>query len=288
MKKKLFWTAACVLLCALTACGKTDNAITLPESDAAPQTQIQTQPEPPEIPAVSDPGDIQPAEPSGSEEIKSEEPVIPQTGWSGMLMAYTDILEELYQAYQDPERFRYEDGPGFALYDVDLDGTEELIVQDQVGEAAGQWVRIYGYDHAAGTAYVELEEYPDLCYYDNGVIEAGWSHNQGAAGDKLWPYNVYQYNPETGKYEQIAAVDGWDRNLREIFAGENFPDEVDQDGDGFIYYIITEEGGYAPTYGEPMDYASYETWRESYLNGAFPTGPSFLPLVKENIAALGQ
>ena len=288
MKKKLFWTAACVLLCALTACGKTDNAITLPESDAAPQTQIQTQPEPPEAPAVSEPEDIRPAEPSGAEEIKSEEPVIPQTGWSGMLMAYTDILEELYQAYQDPERFRYEDGPSFALYDVDLEGTEELIVQDPVGEVAGQWVRIYGYDDAAGTAYVELEEYPALYYYDNGVIEAGWSHNQGAAGDKLWPYNVYQYKPETGKYAWAAAVDGWDRNLREILAGEDFPDEADQDGDGFIYYIITEEGGYAPTYGEAMDYAAYEAWRESYLNGAFPTGPSFLPLVRENIEALGQ
>lgn len=280
-KKKLTAAVLCVLLCALTACGGTEKEITLPEDDTP--SQVQT-----EAPEVSEPENIQPAEPSGPEEVKSEEPVIPQTGWSGMLMAYTEILEELYQAYQDPERFRYEDGPGFALYDVDLDGMEELIVQDTVGEVAGQWVRIYGYDDATGTAYVELEEYPDLSYYDNGVIEAGWSHNQGAAGDKLWPYTVYQYNSVTGKYEQIAMVDGWDKNLREIFDGESFPDEVDQDGDGFIYYIITEEGGYAPTYGAAMDYAAYEAWRDSYLNGAFPTGPSFLPLVRENIEALGQ
>lgn len=283
-KKKLIAMAACVLLCALTACGRTQKEPAPPEDNVPSQPRTET----PEVPEASEPEDIQPAEPSGPEETKGEEPAIPQTGWSGMLMAYTNILEELYQAYQDPERFRYEDGPSFALYDVDLDGTEELIVRDPVGEVAGQWVRIYGYDDASGKAYVELEEYPNLYYYDNGVIEAAWSHNQGAAGDKLWPYTVYQYDAASGMYTQLAMVDGWDRNLREVLAGETFPDEADQDGDGFIYYIITEEGGYAPAYGEAMDHTAYETWRDSYLNGAFPTGPSFLPLVKENIEALGQ
>ena len=290
-KKLVLLMAACALLCALTACGKTNNDVTLPENDAPPQTQM----EPQEPPKTSEPEDVRPVEPAPPEEppetapepVTSEEPPVPQTGWSGMLMAYTDILEELYQSYQDPERFRYEDGPSFTLFDVDLDGEEELIVRDPVGEVAGQWVRIYGY-RDAGEAYLELEEFSDLYYYDNGVIEAAWSHNQGGAGDKLWPYTVYQYHSETGVYEQLAMVDGWDKNLREVLAGETFPDEVDQDGDGFIYYIITEEGGYAPTYGAAMDHMAYEAWRDSYLNGALPTGPSFLPLVRENIDALGQ
>ena len=292
MRKQILLTAAvCALFCILAACGRTDNQTAPPEDSTPPQTQT----EPPEVPATPEPEDVQPVEPAPPEEtpetapepVKSEDPPAPQTGWSGMLMAYTGILEELYQSYQDPERFRYEDGPSFSLYDVDLDGAEELIVQDPVGEVAGQWVRIYGYNNA-GEAYIELEEFPDLNYYDNGVIEAGWSHNQGAAGDKLWPYTVYQYDPDTDIYEQLAIVDGWDKNLREVLAGETFPDEVDQDGDGFIYYIITEEGGYAPTYGAAMDHMAYEAWRDSYLNGALPTGPSFLPLVRENIDALGQ
>lgn len=54
-----------------------------------------------------------------------------------------------------------------------------------------------------------------------------------------------------------------------------------------MYYVITEEGGYAPAYGEVMDGADYEAWRQTYLNGAFPAGPSFLPLVKENISLMG-
>ena len=33
------------------------------------------------------------------------------------------------------------------------------------------------------------------------------------AGDKLWPYNMYRYNAETGAYERTAAVDGWDKSL---------------------------------------------------------------------------
>lgn len=284
-KKLLLLAAACVLLCNLTACGKTDNDITLPEDEVPPQTQT----EPAEIPSIPEPADIRPEDSpeEPSEPVKSEEPTIPQTGWSSMLAAYKNILEELYQTYQDPERFLYEDGPGFALYDVDQDGVEELIVQDSTGEVAGEWIRIYGYSDA-GKAYIELEEFPNLYYYDNGVIEAAWSHNQGAAGDKLWPYTVYRYNSKVGAYEQLAMVDGWDKSLREVMAGEAFPDDVDQDGDGFIYYIITEPGGYAPTYGTAMDYMAYEEWRDSYLNGAFPAGPSFVPLVKANIEALGQ
>ncbi len=47
-------------------------------------------------------------------------------------------------------------------------------------------------------------------YYDNGYVAAGWSHNQGVAGDKLWPYTLYRYDSSAGKYVQEAAVDGWD------------------------------------------------------------------------------
>lgn len=283
MRKKLILAAAlCVLLCALTACGGTRNEKTAsPEAGTPPQTQT----EPPEAPEAYEPSDIQPVEPAIPEEtpepVKTEEPAIPQTDWSGMLTAYRQLLEELYQAYDDPERFRYEDGPSFAVYDVDRDGTEELLIQDPVSEL----VQIYGYS-SAGKVYLELEEYSNLYCYDNGVIEVGWSHNQGAAGDKLWPYNVYQYNPGTGVYDRIAAVDGWDKALREIFSGKAFPAEADLDGDGFIYYVITEPGGYAPDYGEAMDYAAYEDWRQSYLQGAEPSGVPLLPLIRENIEQL--
>ena len=66
-----------------------------------------------------------------------------------------------------------------------------------------------------------------------------------------------------------------------------FPEEVDKDGDGFVCYIIEEEGGYAPVYGEPMDYGDYALWADRYLDGNV-VRPSYFSLSKENIALIRQ
>lgn len=279
MKKRLILLIyLCALLCVTTSCGRRNKPSTVPpEPDEPPQEQIA-------VPAVSEPPET-PEPPSPPLPAQGEEPSIPKTGWSGMLASYQEILEELYQSYEDPEHFRYESGPSFALYDVDKDGVEELIVQDPVGEITGQWIRIYGYDDAAKAAYVELEEYSDCCYYDNGVMEVARSHNQCPSGDRLWSYTLYQY-ADSAVYQRIAVVEGWDKSVTDTYHGVSFPDSVDKDGDGFVYYVITEEGGYMPEYGEAMDNADYEAWRAQYLEGAFPVGPSFLPLVEEYISLL--
>ena len=279
----------CAALCVLAGCIKIEIPANVPAKDDPPVKAEVTVPETSEPPVNAEKdsapqgSDVTEAAPSPAP-VQGEEPAIPSGKRSGMLTAYEEILNELYQSYTDPERFQHEDGPSFALFDVDRDGAEELIVKDPVGETSGPFLRIYGYQESGGKAYLELEETPDFYYYDNGVIEVQWSHNQGAAGDKLWPYTVYQYNAGTGVYERLAGVDGWDKELREVFDGQSFPDELDLDGDGFLYYVITEPGGYAPAYGDAMDYDAYENWRQSYLQGAGPGGFSFVPLVKENIS----
>lgn len=157
----------------------------------------------------------------------------------------------------------------FAICDVNGDGKNELIIQRNSTYVAGQVERVYS---ANGNEL--LAEYPMTTYYDNGYVAAGWSHNQGVAGDKLWPYTLYRYDSSAGKYVQEAAVDGWDKSLRDTCLSYDetiipFPEDVDKDGDGFVYYIITEAGGYAPVYGEPMDYADYALWVSRYLEANF-------------------
>lgn len=278
MKKCVVLLASLALLLLMAACGKKDGADAVsPE----PETLIQGELVPPE--AVELPREPEDA-PVPDPETQPEELSPPAEAWSGMQAVYQEILREIYEACENPEQSQYENGPSFALFDADRDGTEELIVQNTGGSMADMWVRIYGYDEASQAAYVELEEFPSLYYYDNGVIEAAWSHNQGMAGDTLWPYTVYQYSGETGRYERLAAVDGWDKNLSDVWSGVAFPDDADQDGDGFVYYVITQEGGYAPEYGEVMDNGDYASWREEYLQGAFPAGPDFRPLTMENIS----
>lgn len=174
----------------------------------------------------------------------------------------------------------------FAICDVNGDGKNELIIQRNSTYVAGQVERVYS---ANGNEL--LAEYPMTTYYDNGYVAAGWSHNQGVAGDKLWPYTLYRYDSSAGKYVQEAAVDGWDKSLRDTCLSYDetiipFPEDVDKDGDGFVYYIITEAGGYAPVYGEPMDYADYALWVSRYLEANVIDVP-YYPLTEENISLIG-
>lgn len=175
----------------------------------------------------------------------------------------------------------------FAIYDVNGDGNDELITQRNNTYVAGQVERVYD-----GDGNVLLSEYPLVVYYSNGYATAGWSHNQGVAGDKLWPYTLLRYDAEAGKYVDVASVDGWDRSIRDTYLSYDetvipFPADVDKDGDGFVYYIITEDGGYAPVYGEPMDYADYALWVARY-QGANVIDVPYYPLTEKNIALIEQ
>ena len=135
-----------------------------------------------------------------------------------------------------------------------------------------------------------------MTYYDNGYATTGWSHNQGKAGEKLWPYDLFRPDGSgtNFRYVSVASVDGWDKRLGETYESYNpdnpgiitFPDDVDKDGDGFVYYLITEEGGYAPAYGTPMDYAEWAEWAAVYLD-ANVIKPTYFRLTEENIALIG-
>ncbi len=91
---------------------------------------------------------------------------------------------------------------------------------------------MFDWDEGSGELRTQLEEFPLLTFYENGAVMAGWSHNQGKGGD-FWPYFLYQYLPETDGYQQVGAVDAWDRAL----GIEGYPDQVDRSGTGFVYYI---------------------------------------------------
>lgn len=173
----------------------------------------------------------------------------------------------------------------FAVCDVNGDGRDELITQTNAASIAGQVERIYD-----GDGKELLAQYPVVTYYDNGYAKADWSHSQGAAGDKLWPYTLLKYDADEGEYVHVAAVDGWDKSLRDTYLSHDesvipFPENVDKDGDGFVYYVIAEKGGYAPIYGEPMDYAEYTQWVTRCL-GANVVHPGYFSLSKENIALI--
>ena len=75
----------------------------------------------------------------------------------------------------------------FAVTDVDGDGEEELLVSVSNTYMAGMCEIIYGYDPQTDGVRIESYSYVGVTHYP-GMLKVEASHNQGYAGDVLWPY----------------------------------------------------------------------------------------------------
>jgi len=207
-----------------------------------------------------------------------------------MYNAYSEALENLIQEHVLPDGTAAAELSGdmaqnkFALYDVDNDGEEELLLMYTNTYMAGQVGYVFSYDEDTKKLQTELSEFPMLTFYDNGIIKAEWSHNQGRAGDHFWPYSLYQYAPETDSYELVGMVDAWDKNYAGTDEkGDPFPSEVDQSGTGFVYYIM-EDGQYDDTH--PVDAAEYDKWVSIYIGNAAEFQIQYMDLTEDNISQI--
>ena len=238
----------------------------------------------PEIPPAADPSPFEEAEPtaeSNTEELREE-------ALAAYRMALAEFLATRSLPTGDVNNFYSDSIPAndrFAILDVDGDGREELILAAVPPVMAGQVEYIYDYEESTGTLREEFYSYPYLIYYDNGIIWAGWSHNQGYGGD-FWPYSLYQYDPAQDAYIKLGMVDAWDKSYVAVDAsGIPFPDDIDVSGTGFVYYIMPGD-----TYDDtaPVDSAVYQEWYDFYLAGANKITIPYIELTEENIAAIGQ
>ncbi|WP_294511591.1 hypothetical protein [uncultured Intestinimonas sp.] len=168
----------------------------------------------------------------------------------------------------------------FAVCDVDGDGREELVIQYITANmVAGMQALIYDTDEN-GRLHLQFSEFPNLTFYDNGAIQAGWSHNQGLAGG-FWPYTLYVYDPESDLYRDVGSVDAWSRD----YQPQNYPADTDTSGTGFVYYVYRDMG---TEYGllSPVDESEYLQWREEYLAGAAELELPWQSLTAEHIQTL--
>lgn len=201
--------------------------------------------------------------------------------------AYYSVLEKLYTTYTLPDgtELGY-DGitdlswNKFAIYDIDQDGKEELIVLWITTYTAGMSGIVYGYDSASGTVKAELFEYPSQTFYDNGVVKAELSHNHGMAGEieDFWPYTLYRYDKDSDTYVVAAEVDAWNKAYYETDYNDNpFPDELDVDGDGILYQVIAGEDE------KLIDLEEYKKWCESVIGGAQKVEIPFVEMTEGNL-----
>ncbi len=274
--------AALILLSCLTACGNRVTGDNMSKEEAIGALEAETE----------DSGDIASAEDSESAALTEEgnrtEGI--QTDRDSMIDAYVSILEGVYGNHSFPDGYDYGfddyydiSENQFAVYDIDRDGKEELIIQYVTTASAGMIEKIYDFNSSTNTVTEEFSEFPNLTYYDNGVIEAGWSHNQGLAGE-FWPYTLYRYDRESDTYVEEEMVDAWDKSLSETnYDGEPFPEDADKDGDGIVYYIMPD-GKYE--LNAPADSEEYNQWHDSYVKGAEKVAVPYRNLSEENINSI--
>ena len=222
----------------------------------------------------------------------SEQATDPLSGGDPLVRSrYASLLEDLIMGRPLPDglSLSFEDRPNspagyagnqFAVYDVDGDGREELLLSYSTTMVANQGT--YVLDYRADTDTLLLQS-PDRLglepiFYENGTALSPWSHNQGFGG-RFWPYDVYHYDAQTDSYTFGGSADAWDREISDQNADfPAFPEDLDVSGSGFLYYLDGDE--------TPVDESVYLQWLEGHTGGSDPLPVQWFALTEQNIARL--
>lgn len=235
MKQKAFYLAA--VLFVMTACGRveTPDPAGSPESREDPATESGTVSGemPPETSPDTDPGAAVP---------EALSPELPQP-----YARYMEVLEQIRTEGHDPNGREYAceeawdfENNCFAILDVDSDGEQELLFNFNESYMGAMCEVVYAYDEETDTLREELRDWVSTVYYSNGIVKVEMSHNHGKdpEGRGVWPYMVYEYAGDRDSYELRYIVDSWDGQVYE----EDFPDELDVNGDKLLYCVTLENG----------------------------------------------
>lgn len=209
-----------------------------------------------------------------------------KVGESNVRAAYAAALQNLLENSVLPDGTQveldpfWEDRPNeneFCIVDVDGDGVEEMIVALTTTYVAGMREEVYEYDLDTQMMRKELLEFPYVTYFDNGMILAGWSHNQSYAD--FWPYNIYRYDMEGDEYLSMGRVTAWQKELRP----EGYPEDVDVSGTGMVYSIT-----YGDEYTGEYDYdqLQYDQFYEEIFGGANEIEMQWHLITKEELDRL--
>lgn len=166
----------------------------------------------------------------------------------------------------------------FVVYDIDGDGREELMISFNNTYTYAQTLEIYEYDERSGEMRQELIEYPNCVFYDNGYIWVGASHNQSPSD--FWPFSLLEYDDDSDTYVYVGSAYAIDKK----YDTANFPDSVDKNGNGRVYYYSESQNYGADT--EPVDDAIYEEWFDSCVGNAKELDIPWKNITIENIECI--
>lgn len=210
------------------------------------------------------------------------------------MLVYSNLLRELYVGLSENGDAELPLGVGtlqgnrgaqsenkFAICDVDGDGVGELLLRYTTSSMAGMGLYVYHYNVHDDLRF-EFSEFPDVTFYDNGALAAGWSYNQ--VGSKtIWPYHRYSYHAASDSYRYDGYALSWEKRIRNSDPMGDalvFPDELDLDGDGVLYCVSDME------HYHYLDNADYDAWVASWRGDAQEIVPEWQDFTVRNIDAL--
>lgn len=274
-KELLAALLAGVIVC-FTACGTTAEELSTADAqtDSTPETILQTTPQ-------------TTAQTTPQAEKQPEDMELPQP-----YAAYVALLKQILRERTDPDGMDYsgwEDGANFqnncfAFADVDRDGRQELLFNFHESYMADMCEVVYDYDEETDTLRKELVTWVDTVYYSNGMVKVAASHNHGRDPYErgTWPYQLYQYDGETDSYQLLYDIDAWDGQT----IPEDFPSELDTDGDELLYYIM--EGGESTTGKDEvvLNQEEYDSWAEETMPEWCEIDVIYHPMTEEAIESI--
>ena len=183
---------------------------------------------------------------------------------------YMEILEQIMTEGHDSNGREYDwndpwnfENNCFAILDVDHDGRQELLFNFNESYMGNMCEVVYEYDEETGILREELITWVSTDYYSNGIVKVDASHNHGKdpEGRGIWPYMVYQYDEDRDSYQLLYSVDSWDGPVNE----EDFPDELDMNGDKMLYYVVVEDESAGNGDMIIFDWEEYSAWAEKLM-----------------------
>lgn len=187
-----------------------------------------------------------------------------------MMAAYKLALQDFAFNHILPDGTSFEMSPdfgcmeenSFAIYDVDSDGAEELLIRFGTAPMAGMFEGVYHYVDGAVTE--QMVAFPGSTYYLNNIVLCRWSHNQTSGPADFWPYSVCAYRAESDTFDFVAHVEGWDKTVSEVdSSGNAFPAEKD-DGSGVVYLVTTVGEAEPAVYSQ----TEFQLWEQLTFGGS--------------------
>lgn len=184
---------------------------------------------------------------------------------TGEMAAFAELLKN---ACQNPTTYLNSEASvdpmhnQFAISDINQDGKKELLVEYEIETNPGVLTGIWQWDEGSKKLVLKDTLGGTGRYYSNGVVSIDLSHNH-TNGEAIWPYELYQHQPQTGKYEDFAYA--WCTDM--VFGGENgaYKAEEDSDQDGVIYYFrLGDDRGQPLEDAEPHTKAEYDAFVAQY------------------------